>query len=68
MQKDNNKKYEKTRPNMQKDNEPHHERSQLISRQADSVTRQIAWFLVKCFETSHSLLESETYFRKYVLL
>ena len=43
--------------------EPHHEHSQfvkLMSCQVDSVTRQMAWFLFKGFETRHKLLESET--------
>ena len=57
------KKYEKIRPNMLKNIEPHHEHCQfvkLMSCQVDSVTRQMAWFLFKCFETRHKLLESET--------
>ena len=57
------KKYEKIRPNMLKNSELHHEHCQfvkLMSYQVDSVTRQMAWFLFKCFETYHRLLESET--------
>ena len=48
------KKYEKIRPNIVKYIEPHHEHSQSVkfmSCQVDSVTRQMAWFLFKCFET-----------------
>ena len=57
------KKYEKIRPNMLKNIEPHHEHSQfvkLMSCQVDSVPRQMARFLFKCFITRHKLLESET--------
>ena len=56
------KKYEKIRQNMLKNIEPHHVHCQfvkLMSCQVDSVTRQMAWFLFKCFETHHKLLESE---------
>ena len=57
------KKYEKIRPNMLKNIEPHHEHCQfvkLMSCQVDSVTRQMAWFLFKCFQTRHRLFASET--------
>ena len=57
------KKYEKIRSNMLKNTEPHHEHCQsvkLMSCHVDSVTRQIAWFLFKRFETRHRLFESKT--------
>ena len=57
------KKYEKIRPNMLKNIEPHHEHCQsvnLMSCHADSVTRQMVRFLFKYFETRHRLFVPET--------
>ena len=48
------KKYEKIKPNMLKNTGREHSQFvKLMSCQADSVTRQMARFLFKCFETRH---------------
>ena len=61
------KKYEKIRPNMQKNIEQHHEHSQFVKLMLYAKwtalldkCHVVVFSFSKCFETRHKLLESET--------